>query len=369
MTIAADYVVVGSGLTGSVVARQLADAGREVVVLERRQGLGGNVVDAIHAPSGIRFNLWGPHYFRTSSDRIWAYATRFADFFPYEARVVASIDGEIVPWPPQREYIERIAGKDWRPEFTHKPENLEQAALSLMPRVIYTKMVENYSFKQWGKPCRKLSASLCKRFDVRDGETRLTPNAKYQGIPRDGYTAWMTRMLEGIPIRLGFDYCTRREEVQARRRLIFTGPIDEYFGFRLGRLAYRSQRRWNYYRRSDKLILPAAQVNNPQREGGPHIRSIEWKQMMPPGMQTRGSLVTTETPYSPTNPDEYEYPFPDEENARLYGEYRKLAAKEPGVAFAGRLGKYQYADMDQSIAAALVIADKMLGNQQLKTEE
>lgn len=364
MTIRTDYAVIGSGLTGATIARQLHDAGREVVILERRPRLGGNVVDAVHAPSSIRWNCYGPHYFRCSSGRIWEYATRFGDFFPYEARVLSLIDGELVPWPPQREWIERIVGKNWLPGFVGRPKNFEEAALSMMPPKIYEKAVKLYNQKQWGKHPALLSASLCKRFDIRGGDTRLTPNAKYQGIPRDGYSAWMAKMLEGIPVHLGFDYCQRREEVQALRRLIFTGPIDEYFDFRLGKLGYRSQRRWNYYRRSDKLVLPAAQVNNPQHEGGEHIRSIEWKQMMPPEIETRGSLVTTETPYTPDDPDCYEYPIPDEENALLYQEYRKMAEQEAGVVFGGRLGSYRYLDMDQACGAALILADKLLGRRQ-----
>lgn len=361
MTIAADYVVVGSGITGATVARQLHDAGREVLILERRAMLGGNVADTVHEASGIRFNLWGPHYFRTSSPRIWEYATRFADFWPYQARVLTVIDGQLEFWPLQRKFIERIAGADWRPSFVGTPSNFEEACLSILPKEIYTKAIQSYSEKQWGQPCTALSASLCKRFDIRDGDTRLTPNASYQGIPRDSYTVWMANMLKGIPLRLAFDYCKRRKEVQARRRLIFTGPIDEYFGFELGRLAYRSQRRKHVYHADRDLVLPAAQVNSPQHENGSHIRSLEWKQMMPPDMPTYGTIVTTETPYTPDDPDCYEYPMPDEENTRLYQEYRKLAGGQPGVIFCGRLGKYQYADMDQSIASALVIADKLLG--------
>lgn len=359
--ISADVVVVGSGLTGATVARLLADAGREVVVLERRPQLGGNVADAVHKPSGIRYSLYGPHYFRTSSERVWEFATRFAAFHPYEARVRALVDREFVPWPPQRSYIERLAGKDWKPEFTGTPRNLEEAALSLMPRVVYEKMVKPYNEKQWGKPCTELSAALCKRFDIRDGDDRLTPNARWQGIPKGGYSAWLANMLVGIDVRTGFDYLRRRDEVQARRHLIFTGPIDEYFGFRLGRLEYRAQRREHQHIQlhSGSVFQPAAQINNPQHEGGEHIRTIDWGWIMPERMWGR-ALLTRETPYTPTDPDAYEYPFPDEANDRLRAAYRELARAEERVTFAGRLGRGAYLDMDQAIGAAMKLADSLL---------
>ena len=358
--ISADYVVVGSGLTGSVVARLLADAGRDVVILERRERVGGNVADATHEPSGIRFSLYGPHYFRTSCPRIWEFATRFGAFHPYEARVLSSIDGELVPWPPQRWWIEKVAGKDWNLAFTGTPRNFEEACLSMMPKEAYFRAVKPYSEKQWGRPCTELSAALCKRFDIRDGDDRLTPNAKWQGIPRDGYSAWMANMLAGIDVRTGFDYLRRRDEVQARRQLVFTGPLDEYFDFRLGRLEYRAQERDHAWYTNREQMQPIAQVNNPQHERGRHIRTIEWKHLMPPGATANGTLVTRELPYTPTDPDAYEYPFPDEANDRLRAAYRELARVEERVTFAGRLGKGVYADMDQSIGAALKLAADFL---------
>src|SRR4051794_36081741 len=176
-----DYLIVGSGLTGAVIARTLADAGREVLVVDRRAHQGGNVHDHEH-PSGIRIHTYGPHYFRTTSDKIWDFATRFAPFFKYEAALLSDIDGTLEQWPIAGSYIRKHVGENWRPEFTGKPRNFEEAALSLMPRLVYEKFVKEYNEKQWGVPNASLAASLCGRFDVRhDDEPRLKPHCKYQG--------------------------------------------------------------------------------------------------------------------------------------------------------------------------------------------
>lgn len=357
-----DYLVVGSGLTGAVVARALADAGREVLVVDRRPHSGGNVHDHAH-DSGVRVHTYGPHYFRTSSDRVWEYATRFAPFYRYEAALLSDVGGELVPWPVGGGYIARTVGADWRPEFTGTPRNFEEAALAIMPRPIYEQFVKGYNEKQWGVPASALSAALCGRFDVRrDDDPRLKPNAKYQGIPEPGYAEWTRRMLDGIPVVLNHDHLARRD-YEARRWLVFTGPIDEYFGFDLGKLVYRGQRRAHTYRPDvSGFAQPCGQVNNPTHAGGPHIRTLEWKHMMRPDLAAgiRGTVLTTETPFTPDNPSEYEYPFPDEANARLYREYRRRADALDRVLVCGRLGEYRYYDMDQAIARAIALADRVL---------
>lgn len=360
---AADVVVVGSGLTGAVVARCLSNAGRDVLVLERRDHLGGNVHDHSHE-SGIRIHTYGPHYFRTSSDRIWEFATRFAEFYSYEARVVSLVDGRYENWPISASYIRRNVGDQWQPEFCGRPTNFEEAALSLMPKLVYDTFVKEYNEKQWGVPATSLAADLCKRFDVRlDDEPRLTPQAKHQGIPAQGYAGWMMSMLDGIPIVTGFDYLERRNEVQARKLLVFTGPIDEFFGFDLGRLEYRGQKREHRFVQAVDFAQPFGQVNNPLHSGGNHIRTLEWKHMMPAGAATaiRGTVLTTETPFSPTDPAEYEYPFPSERNSLLYERYRARAESLENTIICGRLGEYRYYDMDQAIGRALTIADRILG--------
>ena len=353
-----DYLVVGSGLTGAVIARTLSDAGREVVVVDRRSHMGGNVHDHAHC-SGIRIHTYGPHYFRTSCDRIWEWATRFGEFYRYEAAVLSDVHGELVQWPLSAEYISSRLNGDWKAEFSGSPRNLEDAALSLMPRRIYDQFVKEYNEKQWGVPCTMLGPELCKRFDVRtDGDERLTPRAKHQGIPVEGYAAWTRRMFDGIPVILNYDYLQRRAEITAKCCLVFTGPIDEFFGFDLGRLQYRGQQRHHSYFENANFIQRRGQVNNPTHGGGPHIRTLEWKHMMRPDVGNRicGSVITTETPFTPENPSDYEYPFPSQSNAMIYESYRRRVQAENKVVIAGRLGEYRYLDMDQAIARAMTIA-------------
>lgn len=357
-----DYLIVGSGLTGAVIARVLADTGRDVLVVERRPHVGGNVHDSEH-PSGIRIHTYGPHYFRTSSERVWEFATRFAPFYRYEASVLSLVDGEFERWPVAAEYIRRHVGDGWRPAFTGTPSNLEQAALSLMPRLVYEKFVKEYNEKQWGVPASTLSAGLCRRFDVRhDGEARLTPTARYQGLPEPGYTEWMRRILAGVPVMRDHDFLLRRGEVEPRRLLIYTGPIDAFFGYDLGRLRYRGQRRQHRYIPDQVYAQPCGQVNNPAKVGGSHIRQLEWKHMMrsDEARKIQGTVVTRETPFSPSEPDQFEYPFPDRQNARLYESYRARTAWQQGVLICGRLGEYRYYDMDQAIGRALHLAGRIV---------
>ena len=361
MRISSDYVVVGSGLTGATIARLLHDAGREVLVLERRQHLGGNVHDWLHG-SGIRVHTYGPHYFRTGSRRVWAYVNRFAEFYPFAAVVKTLVDGQFEDWPVSAAYIRRAVGPRWLPAFHGSPSNFEEASLGMMPRVVYEKFVKGYTEKQWGVPATALAASLARRFDVRaNGDARLVKHA-YQGLPRGGYAAFVDRMLAGLPVQKGFDYLAHRSGIVSRKALVFTGPIDEYFGYDLGRLTYRGQRREHEYVEGIAWALPYVQVNNPDPAGGPHIRTVEWKHLLPPEETERigGTVVTRETPIRPTEPGAYEYPFPDAQNAALYRRYRARAESQPRVLICGRLGEYRYYDMDQAIGRAMVLAGRLL---------
>jgi UDP-galactopyranose mutase len=360
--LSADYVVVGSGLTGATIARLIADSGREVIVVERRRHVGGNVFDSVH-PSGVRIHMYGPHYFRTGSDGIWSFVRRFSEFYRYEARVLTYVDGRHQNWPIQSKYLADLVGPNWSPAFHGCAQTFEEAALSLMPAIVYEKFVKGYTEKQWGVPARALEPGLAKRFDVRlDNDTRLSRH-KYQGLPVDGYAAWMTRMLAGIPVLLNTDYLQDRAAIRARRLLIFTGPIDEFFRFELGRLEYRGQMRRQRYFPDKDYRLPGVQVNYPDPRHGSHIRQIEWKHLMRPGTigGVVGTVTTDETPFSPSDPNEYEYPFPDEANQVLYGKYFKAAARLDRVLICGRLGEYRYYDMDQAIGRAMRIARSVLG--------
>ena len=276
-----EYLVVGSGLTGAVIARTLVDAGHRVLVVDRRAHLGGNVHDHVHA-SGIRIHTYGPHYFRTNDDGLWAFVNRFARFYPYEAALQSLVDGRHENWPIAGSYIRRVIGESWAPEFRGRPENFEEASLAMMPRLVYEKFVKGYTEKQWGVPARALAAELAKRFDVRDDDEPRLMRHRYQGIPEDGYAGLMRAMLTGIPVLLNVDYLRHRAEFSASHRLVFTGPIDEYFDFDHGRLTYRGQRREHEYLPDVDCAQPCGQVNNPDPANGPHIRTLEWKHMMPP---------------------------------------------------------------------------------------
>ncbi len=361
MNISADYIVVGSGLTGATIARLLHDAGREVLVLERRNHVGGNVHDHAH-PSGIRIHTYGPHYFRTASDQLWEFVNRFTSFYPYEATLKSWVDGQYENWPIAGSYIRRTVGEQWSPEFQGTPTNFEEASLSMMPRLIYEKFVKSYSEKQWGVSARSLSPTLARRFDVRlDDEPRLMRH-KYQGLPAQGYASMMRGFLAGIPVLTNVDYLSVRRDVTARHGLVFTGPIDEFFGFDLGRLHYRGQQRAHRYLPDVQSAQPCGQVNNPDPANGPHIRTLEWRHMMPSEFRNRisGTVLTDEVTVSPTDPDRYEYPFPDEANAQLYHRYRERAETQPNLLICGRLGEYRYYDMDQAIARAQLLAKRFL---------
>ncbi len=362
-----DYVIVGSGLTGAVIARLLTDAGRDVVVLDRRQHSGGNVHDHLHA-SGIRVHTYGPHYFRTNSEAIWGFVTRFAQFDKYEARVQSLVDGKLETWPITHRHICQAAGENWTPGFRGTPRNFEEAVLSKMPALVYHKFVRRYTEKQWGIPPARLSAELARRVEIRkDDDLRLSRH-RYQGIPRDGYAAFMQNMLVGIPLVLECDYLDHRHAFSPRRLLVFTGPIDEFFDFDLGRLKYRGQRREHRFEPHTDYAQPCGQVNFPDAASGPHIRQIEWKHMLPreSTMHLRGTLLTREFPMSPSDPDQYEYPFPDRRNRDLYTRYSRRAQMIPNLMVCGRLGEYKYYDMDQVIARAMVRARSILSDRQRK---
>jgi len=357
----ADYVVVGSGLTGAVMARMLADAGREVLVVDRRLHAGGNVHDAT-GEGGIRLHTYGPHYFRTSSDAVWRFVNRFADFYRYEAVLASFVDGRYERWPVAAEYIRRTIGDRWEPAFSGTPANFEEASLAMMPEPVYRAFVKGYTEKQWGVPAASLSADLAGRFAVRTDDDVRLKRQRHQGIPVGGYAGLMSAMLDGIPVLLGRDFLQDRSAFRWRRGLIFTGPIDEYFGFSLGRLLYRGQEREHTYLPDVYQHQPFGQVNNPDPAAGPHVRTIEWTHMLSDDERASvtGTLITRETPKTPTDPDEYEYPFPDEANRALYRRYRAEAEAVPGLLVCGRLGEYRYYDMDQAIARAMLLSKRLL---------
>ena len=357
----ADVLVVGSGLTGAVIARHLHDAGVRVLVIDRRSHLGGNVHDHLHRESGLRVHTYGPHYFRTNNANIWAFVNRFGSFYDFSAVLASFVDGRHEAWPVTEEYIRRTVGEKWTPGFDGEPTNFEEASLSMMPPQVYEKFVKGYTEKQWGVEARSLSADLAGRFDVRSGDDLRLKNHRHQGIPVGGYTAWMTALLDGIPLELDVDFLSSRDR-RGADHVVFTGPIDEYFEFDLGRLAYRGQRREHSYRPGVVPHQPFVQVNNPDPGSGDHIRTLDWSHCADEDERrlARGTVITREIPYTPSDPHDYEYPFPDERNRLLLDRYRRRAAEDRSVTICGRLGEYRYYDMDQAIGRAMAIVRKML---------
>lgn len=357
-----DYVIVGSGLTGATISRLLADEGYDILVIERRRCVGGNLADEVHE-CGIRVHRYGPHYFRTSSKEIWDFVNRFDGFNNYEAVVKSFVNGNFENWPIAASYIKKSVGESWTPDYEGVPSNFEEAALALMPRRIYEEFIKGYTEKQWGVPTQSLDSALCNRFDVSlNDDPRLKPKNKYQGIPLHGYSYLIERMLDGIPLLLNCNYLKNRSKFKSRKKIVFTGPIDEFYNFRYGRLAYRGQTRETQYLLEHDFLFPSGQVNYPD-SSIPYIRSIEWKHLMPKEFaeNIHGTVITTETPFSPENSDQYEYPFPDRTNQILYQKYKTLAEKEHNVLFCGRLGEYRYYDMDQAIIQAMNIAQDLIG--------
>lgn len=356
-----DYLIVGSGLTGAVIANQLKEMEQDLIVVDRRSHMGGNVFDHYH-PCGIRLHTYGPHYFRTNSEDIWKFVNKFSKFYKFEAILKTYVDGQYENWPIAGSYIKRVIGEHWEPDFHGKPSNFEEASLSKMPRLIYEKFVKHYTEKQWGVPAESLSVSLAGRFDVREDDEPRLKRQKHQGIPCDGYAVFMKNMLASVPVILNFDYLKHREDIRVKKMVIFSGAIDEFFDYEYGRLAYRGQEREHVYLPDTDYALPACQINNPDPLNGTHIRTLEWKRMLPEEYARRitGTVLTHETTVSPTNPHRYEYPFPDTENAQLYARYRERANDIKNLIICGRLGEYRYYDMDQVIVRALEISKKIM---------
>jgi UDP-galactopyranose mutase len=354
-----ELLVVGSGLTGATIARLARETGHSVTVVERRSAVGGNVRDERHS-SGIVVHSFGPHFFRTSSERIWRFVTGITPFRPFAAEIMTVIDGAFEHWPVTREYLDRALGAGWTPPFSGEPKNFEEACLAMMPRLVYEKFVRGYTEKQWGVPASMLDAALAGRFEVRmTGDRRLKTSA-YQGLPAIGYSAFMAALLGDAEVLLGVDYLKHRSELAGRRLTVFTGPIDEFFGFDLGRLHYRGQRREHIWLERIGCRHATVATNFPDPAAGAFIREIEWKHMMPAdeARTIRGSLITREVPTSPADPDGFEYPFPNAENRALYERYAERARALPDLLICGRLGEYRYYDMDQAIGRAMALFER-----------
>lgn len=366
-----DYLVVGAGLFGAVFARQAADRGFSVLVVDKRNHIAGNVY--CENVEGIQVHKYGAHIFHTNDHQVWQYVNRFCAFNRFTNAPVANYKGELYSLPFNMYTFNRMWGvvtpqeakqvieDQRRAAGIREPRNLEEQAISLVGTDIYEKLVKGYTEKQWGRDCKDLPAFIIRRLPVRYTFDNNYFNAKYQGIPEGGYTQLVSAMLEGIEVRLGVDYLENRESLRKlAKKVVYTGPIDAYFGYCHGPLEYRSVRF-----ETELLDIPNFQgnaaVNYTDRET-PWTRIIEhkWFQF---GKDSQGNdlpktVISREYSSEWKLGDEPYYPVNDEKNGNLYASYQALAEQEQGVIFGGRLAEYRYYDMDAVIASALQTSEK-----------
>ncbi|HGF8240293.1 TPA: UDP-galactopyranose mutase [Enterococcus faecium] len=367
-----DYLVVGAGLFGSVFAQKAKAQGKTVLVIDKRSNVAGNIYT--ENIEGINVHVYGAHIFHTNDKKVWNYVNQFAEFNRFTNSPVANYKGEIYSLPfnmytfnkmwnvkTPEEAQEKI--DEQRKEITGKPTNLEEQAISLVGRDIYEKLIKGYTEKQWGRDCKDLPSFIIKRLPVRLTFDNNYFNALYQGIPIGGYTKMVQNMLKDIEIRLNTDYFANKVELDSlAKKIIYTGPIDAYFAYKLGYLEYRSVRFETEILDKQNFQGNAA-VNYTDRET-PWTRIIEHKWFEfgkdEEGNELSKTIISKEysTEWEPG--DEPYYPVNDEKNSRLFNEYQELAKKEKKVIFGGRLGQYKYYDMDQVIGAALQCAEKEL---------
>ena len=362
-----DYLIVGAGLYGAVFARQAADAGRRVLVIDKRGHIGGNVYT--QALEGIQVHRYGAHIFHTNSKAVWQYVNRFADFNRYTNAPMANYRGELYSLPFNMHTFYQMWGVTTPAEAREKieqqrsaagiraPGNLEEQAISLVGTDIYEKLVKGYTQKQWGRPCHELPAFIIRRLPVRFTFDTNYFNALYQGIPIGGYTAMVENMLRGIAVQLNSDYLEDKARWDAlAEKVVYTGPIDRYYGYCHGNLEYRSVRFDTEVLDTDNFQGNA--VINYTDPDTPYTRIIEHKHFEF-GTQPR-TVISREYSQEWQPGTEPYYPVNDEKNTAVYAKYRAMAQEEPRTIFGGRLAEYRYYDMDAVIASALETAQKEL---------
>ena len=362
-----DYLIVGAGLFGATFAQKAREAGKTVLVIDKRAHVGGNIYTEDIA--GIQVHKYGAHIFHTNDHRVWEYVNRFATFNRYTNSPMANYHGELYSLPFNMLTFNKMWGvvtpdeakakieEQRRESGICEPQNLEEQAISLVGKDIYEKLVKGYTEKQWGRPCHALPAFIIKRLPVRFTYDNNYFNALYQGIPTDGYTAMVEKMLEGIEVRLGVDYLENRDTYsKIAAKTVYTGAIDAYFGYCFGALNYRSIRFETEVLDTDNYQGNAV-INYTDAET-PYTRIIEHKHFVF-GTQ-KGTVISREYSQEWTPEIEPYYPVNNEANNALYEKYRALAEKEEKVIFGGRLGQYRYYDMDAVILSALDTAEREL---------
>lgn len=383
-----EYLIVGSGFAGSVMARQLADAGKRVLIIDKRDHIGGNAYDYVNEV-GVRIHKYGPHIFHTNSERVFAYLSRFTEWRPYEHRVLASVCGKLLPFPinidtlnqlygldldepAMRAFLAERVARDW-PEGK-QVKTAEDQIVSQIGRELFELFFAGYTQKMWGVPASELDKSVTARIPVRfDHDDRYFTD-KHQAMPKDGYTQMFERMLDSpnITVRLGRTAPAMRSARTILRSpmafiphetikegAIWTGPIDEYFAYCFGRLPYRSMR---FHHKTaagipgaTAFVQPAAVVNWPDARIAP-TRTTEWKWFAAAPQRPCATTLTEEYPEAEGEPF---YPIPSPESAALYAKYEALARERSDVIFLGRLGRYQYINMDAAVGQALTTFERM----------
>lgn len=360
-----DYLIVGAGLYGAVFAHEARPHNKSVLVIDKRPNIAGNVYT--EKIEGINVHKYGAHIFHTNNKQVWEYVNHFATFNRFTNSPVANYHGELYSLPFNVYTFNKMWGvvtpeeaaakiEEQKKVITGEPKNLEEQAISLVGTDIYEKLIKGYTEKQWGRPCTELPAFIIKRLPVRLTFDNNYFNALYQGIPVGGYTKMVANMLDGVDVELGQDYFADREKWNSLAdKVVYTGPIDAYFEYKLGTLEYRSVRF-----ETEVLDKPNFQgnaaVNYTDRET-PWTRIIEHKWFEfgkdEEGNDLPKTVISREYSSEWKPGDEPYYPVNDKKNGDLYQEYKKLGDAEQNVIFGGRLGEYKYYDMDQVIVAAL----------------
>lgn len=368
-----NYLIIGAGLYGAVFAQQAKAAGKSVLVIDKRDHIAGNVYT--EKVEGIDVHKYGAHIFHTNNKEVWDYVNQFAAFNRFTNSPVANYKGQLFSLPFNMYTFNKMWGVVTPDEAAAKiaeqkatagiiePKNLEEQAISLVGTDIYEKLIKGYTQKQWGRPCTELPSFIIKRLPVRLTFDNNYFNALHQGIPIGGYTRLVENLLEGIEVRLGIDYLEHKQELDAlAEKVVYTGPIDAYFGYCLGALEYRSVRF-----ETELLDTPNFQGNaavNYTDAETPYTRIIEHKWFTfgkdEQGNDLPKTVISREYSSQWRPGDEPYYPVNDEKNSALYEKYKALADREENVIFGGRLGEYKYYDMDAVIAAALAAAKAIL---------
>ena len=361
-----DYLIVGAGLYGAVFAYEMNKIGKKCLVIDKRNHIAGNIfTDDVH---DIDVHKYGAHIFHTSNKKIWKYINKFGEFNNYVNSPVAIYKNEIYNLP----FNMNTFAKLWKiitPEQARMkiekerkrfnittPSNLEEQAISLVGKTIYKKLIKGYTEKQWGKRCKELPVEIIKRLPVRFTYNNNYFNDAYQGIPKEGYTKIIEKMLEGIEVKLCCDYFAHKDIYDSMaKKIIFTGPIDEYYDYCFGELEYRSLRFENIILNRDNFQGNA--VVNYTEYKIPYTRIIEHKHFNNKNNNNK-TIITKEYPVKWSKGLEPYYPINNDRNKNLYNKYKELADKEEKVIFGGRLGLYEYLDMDKVIEKSLELVKR-----------